>query len=133
MNQLGYDDDGIRSAGLLLIADDTGRALLLLRSDEGGSPGVWSIPGGRREAEETDIDAALRETQEETGYEANPESLNLRVVFPPYATYVVAVPEEFEVELNSEHVDAGWFALDDMPVPTHEGVYRVLEEWDAHA
>ncbi len=42
---------------------DQGRLLLVNTR----STGKWSFPGGRREAGESDVDAAMREVREETG------------------------------------------------------------------
>jgi ADP-ribose pyrophosphatase YjhB (NUDIX family) len=46
--------------------DAAGRMLLILRRNEPGA-GLWSIPGGRIEAGETDEQAVVREVAEETG------------------------------------------------------------------
>lgn len=49
-----------------VIRDDAGRLLLILRGHE-PSKGLWSVPGGRIEAGETDEQAVVREVAEETG------------------------------------------------------------------
>jgi len=49
-----------------VIKDDTGRLLLIKRGHEPGA-GLWSIPGGRIEAGESDASALVREVREETG------------------------------------------------------------------
>jgi 8-oxo-dGTP diphosphatase len=49
-----------------LVKDGAGRLLLIKRGHEPGM-GLWSIPGGRVEAGETDADAVAREVLEETG------------------------------------------------------------------
>ncbi len=49
-----------------MIKDDTGRLLLIKRGHEPGA-GLWSIPGGRIEAGESDASALVREVREETG------------------------------------------------------------------
>jgi len=49
-----------------VIKDEGGRLLLILRGHEPGK-GLWSIPGGRIEADETDEQAVIREVWEETG------------------------------------------------------------------
>lgn len=46
--------------------DDEGRLLVVRRAREPGS-GRWSVPGGRVEPGETDLDAVRREVLEETG------------------------------------------------------------------
>ena len=49
-----------------VISDDAGRLLLVKRGHEPGM-GLWSIPGGRVEAGESDAAAVVREVREETG------------------------------------------------------------------
>ena len=49
-----------------VIRDDAGRLLLVKRGHEPGK-GLWSIPGGRVEAGESDAAAVVREVREETG------------------------------------------------------------------
>ena len=49
-----------------VIRDGAGRLLLVKRGHEPGK-GLWSIPGGRVEAGETDAAALVREVREETG------------------------------------------------------------------
>jgi 8-oxo-dGTP diphosphatase len=49
-----------------VITDEKGRLLLIKRGHDPGQ-GLWSIPGGRVEAGESDADAVIREVAEETG------------------------------------------------------------------
>src|SRR6204780_1228528 len=49
-----------------VITDETGRLLLIQRGHDPGR-GLWSIPGGRVEAGESDAEAVIREVAEETG------------------------------------------------------------------
>jgi ADP-ribose pyrophosphatase YjhB (NUDIX family) len=49
-----------------VIKDASGRLLLIQRGHSPGK-GLWSIPGGRVEDGESDIDAVAREVLEETG------------------------------------------------------------------
>jgi 8-oxo-dGTP diphosphatase len=51
-----------------VIKDDEGRLLLIKRGHEPGA-GLWSLPGGRIEPGETDVEALTRELAEETGLE----------------------------------------------------------------
>jgi 8-oxo-dGTP pyrophosphatase MutT (NUDIX family) len=54
------------SAGVLFVAPGR-QVLLLMRADEVRNPGLWNLPGGRVDAGETPVDAALREAREEAG------------------------------------------------------------------
>jgi len=49
-----------------IVVDHEGRLLLIKRGHEPGM-GLWSLPGGRIEPGETDIEALAREVREETG------------------------------------------------------------------
>lgn len=57
-----------------VITDRDGRLLLIKRGHEPGA-GLWSLPGGRVEAHETDADALIRELEEETGLVVTPRRL----------------------------------------------------------
>ena len=58
----------VKLAGCV-IADDTGKILLLHRNTDRSSQ--WEIPGGKVEAGETAKQAAIREVKEELGVEVN--------------------------------------------------------------
>jgi 8-oxo-dGTP pyrophosphatase MutT (NUDIX family) len=51
-----------------LVFDDVGRVLLIRTRDLRNQP-VWTLPKGALNPGETSADAALREVQEETGYQ----------------------------------------------------------------
>src|SRR5277367_6483151 len=51
-----------------VIRDESGRMLMILRGHDPGK-GLWSIPGGRIEPDESDDQAVVREVREETGLE----------------------------------------------------------------
>ena len=57
-----------------MIKDESGRLLLIKRGHEPGK-GLWSVPGGRVEAGESDADAVVREVREETGLIVTPGRL----------------------------------------------------------
>ena len=51
----------------IIIFDEEGRVLILLRPQTvKWAPGKWALPGGHIEEGETPIEAAVRETREET-------------------------------------------------------------------
>jgi len=62
-----------------LLYNTAGGVLLQLRDNKPGIyyPGLWSIPGGGVEADETPAQAAVREIEEETGYKlpTEPEAI----------------------------------------------------------
>lgn len=107
----------MRAAGLL-IRDPDGRILLLRRSDTG----AWALPGGHIEKGESAWEAAVRETEEETGYPGPYK--NLRFLFKHergFYTFEVEVPRAFQPKLNSEHTDFVW-ASSKLPTPLHWGL-----------
>ncbi|HWD02639.1 MAG TPA: NUDIX domain-containing protein [Amycolatopsis sp.] len=57
-----------------IVFDDQGRLLLIRRGHDPGR-GLWSLPGGRVEPGETDIQAVIRELREETGLDVTPHTL----------------------------------------------------------
>jgi 8-oxo-dGTP diphosphatase len=61
-----------------VVHDARGR-LLLIRRGHAPSAGLWSVPGGRMEAGETEAVAVVREVAEETGLRVRPERVLGRV------------------------------------------------------
>lgn len=63
------DGEAVNEGVLFILADGEGRLLLQLRDHEPGiyRPGVWAVPGGAIEDNESPLEAALREVLEETG------------------------------------------------------------------
>lgn len=122
---------GNRGAGVLLIAKDTGKILLVHRSEEVNEPGTWGVPGGAIDDEdESPVHAAKREAYEEVGY-TGPIDIHKSYVFKAakfrYFNFIGIVPTEFEPRLDWENDDAGWFSLDDLPSPLHYGVKALLQ------
>jgi 8-oxo-dGTP pyrophosphatase MutT (NUDIX family) len=118
-----------RGAGLLIIADDTGRALVAKRCAHGTYGGHWAGFGGGAEPEDlTMMDTALRELEEETGYNG-PLDLYECIGTPSGHSFLAFVPEEFVPELNWEHDNWEWVELEDIDsmCPLHPAVVRMLE------
>jgi ADP-ribose pyrophosphatase YjhB (NUDIX family) len=61
-----------------VVHDARGR-LLLIRRGHAPSAGLWSVPGGRMEAGETEAEAVVREVAEETGLRVRPDRVLGRV------------------------------------------------------
>lgn len=133
-----------RAAGTLVIAHDTGRVLLLRRSDGQG----WDQPGGHQDpADDADAAAnAVREFEEETGIDAAGldcrDSFVIRrmpdgrhVTFMPrppsradleYTVFVCTFPSEFVPVLSHEHTGWGWFEPESPPPDTIPGTMLAL-------
>ena len=78
----------IRCVGAI-VHDSAGRLLLIQRGHEPGA-GLWSLPGGRVEQDETDAEAVARELLEETGLSVRSGPLIGRVERPaPSGVYEI--------------------------------------------
>lgn len=112
------------AAGILLIAQDTGRILLAQRSPLVDRPGLWALPGGGVEPGESPHEGALRELREEVGWDGPVElhPAGTRRASRGSATYhsfLGVTPVERAPVLNWESSDAGWFDPDGLPSPLH--------------
>lgn len=116
-----------RSAGCIIVAEDTGRWCLQQRSDTVSDPGLWSTWGGGVEPGETLEQAVRRELEEEGGY------VGLLTLEPlhsnsQYATFIGRVPHEFEPRINQESKSWCWTNQDQLPEPLHPGLEQALNE-----
>lgn len=68
-----------------LYIEHNDRILLLHRQENKSQGNRWGIPGGKVDKGETPLEAALRETKEETGYEFSKDNVeSLGAVFVEY-------------------------------------------------
>jgi len=118
---------GSRAAALLVVARDTKRVLIMLRSAIVLEPHTWGLPGGKCEHSDKSMrDCAVREFREETDYRGKlvatvePVSVYREPGFECH-NFVGFVDHEFEPELDDESDDYGWFSVDKLPQPTHFG------------
>jgi 8-oxo-dGTP pyrophosphatase MutT (NUDIX family) len=119
-------------SGGLFLAKDTGRFLLLMRS-QGKTAGTWGLVGGKLEpADQTPYDALTREISEEVG-----KTPAIKKVIPlelftsndqhfHYNTYVLLVEKEFVPTLNEEHTGYAWCSFEHWPKPLHQGVKNTV-------
>ncbi len=118
-----------------VIKDDQGRLLLIKRGHEPGA-GLWSLPGGRIEPGETDAEALVRETREETGLtvQAGPLLGTVRRPVPgdtvldirDYAATVTGGT----LRAGDDAADARWVAAGELAsLPITEGLAEALTSW----
>jgi putative nucleotidyltransferase with HDIG domain len=127
-----YWDSGNGAAGCIFIAKDTGRILLPHRSGQVLEPHTWGTWGGKVDEGETPAQAAVREIEEETGYDGEYKLTKLWVFEDPevgfqYHNYLVIVPMEFHPKLNWETDDAKWVEWGEWPHPLHFGLQALLK------
>lgn len=109
------------AAGVLFVTRSVDGPLVMLQLRSGFSHegGTWSCAGGAIDADETPLEGALREAEEEVG----PAPINRRVlgehVFAPatdwsYTTAVVEVDACFGTSMNFETDAVEWVRVDDV-------------------
>ena len=54
-----------RGAGAIIVSEQSGRVMTVLRSSRESHPNTWSFAGGKVEVGETEIDGLRRELEEE--------------------------------------------------------------------
>lgn len=87
----------------VIVADDAGRILLIRRADNGN----WAVPGGAIDLGESMIDAAVRETREETGIECEITGLVGIFTDPRHVIHYTSndeVRQEFSIVLTGSAV-----------------------------
>jgi 8-oxo-dGTP pyrophosphatase MutT (NUDIX family) len=94
---------GLRAAGLVVRAADTGRILMLQRAVDDGdnAGGLWEFPGGRLDEGENALEAAFREWSEEVGVAAPDGDLDglWNASNGRYRGFVLTVPSEDAVDV----------------------------------
>ncbi len=134
----------------ILIIDDEDRVLLGLRGNSEIKPGMWCLPCGYIEGAETIRDAALREVKEETGIDVELISIvNVTSNHFPASQYygdagakeldkewytslvvvILARPLTFDVRPGDDIVDAGWYALDDLPDMAFQADLHIIGQY----
>ena len=126
---------GTSGAGVLAVAQDTGKILVALRSDHVKEPGTWGTIGGKRDDDDKNLrDTALREFTEETGYTGAIELIPALDYEDPgqftYRNYIGIVPNEMrEFNGNGENADLVWITFDELLDldPKHPGLEILLD------
>jgi len=127
----------IEAAGILLVEPSRQSVFLVRRSPLVSEPGTWANPGGVVESGEHPMDAAIRETDEETGLHVprlvgTPPSFKIDASNASrdlhYTLYVVLLTpgQAKQVQrlcrLNWESDAAAWFDMRALPEPMHPGL-----------
>ena len=110
------------------ILDDDSNMLLLLRSGKSRwMPKKWGLPGGKVESGEETVEAAIRETKEET-------SLNIQNLtrLKDFSNKVVdlfyTADYDGDVQIDFEHDDYEWVSRAD--VEQYDTTPRIVEIFD---
>lgn len=121
-----------KSVGVMILAEDTNKVLLLKR---GWNPhkGKWSILSGGMEEGEEKLETLKREIGEEIGVDAD-EKLKLTFIRTEdwgnkdFHYYKGLTKEEFIPTLDNENEDYGWFSKDDLPSPLYPKTEDKIKE-----
>lgn len=122
------------AAGIAFICRDDGTIFLCKRSQKSSFPGTWSVPGGKIEEGESQIDAAIREIIEELGSTPDPnhcEVIDADIFDIPsfnYTTFVIDISKAgknlWKPKLNKEHDYFKWFKIENLPKNLHPGARK---------
>jgi len=131
------DNNFYESAVLLLLCknENTFDILFTLRSNKLASHrGQISFPGGRLEKNETPLDAAIRETYEETGIQPNyiVGSLSKLYVAPSktiITPYVAFSEKKTDFNINEDEVEEAFFYPIDFFLNEEN---KLTEKWNLH-
>jgi 8-oxo-dGTP diphosphatase len=131
-----------RYVGVMVKCKD--KVLLCKRNNMGSFPGMWSIPGGKMEENETPIEGAKREFLEETDVNINDKEIKLIGLIPRHTrdgkkvkglmyVYLLEVEEPIIPDLvnaidGEEHTDSGYFTLDEINPETSGDYFHRLAE-----
>ena len=118
-----------------IIKDESGRLLLIQRGHE-PETGRWSLPGGRIEPGESDEQAVIRETREETGLLVTCGALIGSVEWPGLRGAAVAIRDYAAtvtggtLAAGDDAADARWVSQADLAdLPLTSGLVETLTAW----
>lgn len=131
-----------RYVGVMVKCKD--KILLCKRNNQGSFPGMWSIPGGKLEDNETTQEGAKREFLEETAVDISDMDLQFIGLIPRHTrdgkkikglmyVYLLVVENEIEPDLEAaidgeEHTDWDYFPLSGIkPETSGEYMHKLAE------
>ena len=131
-----------RYVGVMVKCKD--KILLCKRNNQGSFPGMWSIPGGKLEENETTQEGAKREFLEETAVDISDMDLQFIGLIPRHTrdgkkikglmyVYLLNVENEIEPDLEKaidgeEHTDWDYFPLSGIKPETSGDYMHKLAE-----
>lgn len=120
-----------KGVGGIIVSEDSGKVLTVLRSPKESHPNTWTFAGGRSEKNENSIDALIRELQEELQLTKIKKMLPLHRYQSRnkdfiYDTYIVLVDKEFIPKLNWENSGYAWTGIDSLPTPLHPKTRQMM-------
>ena len=106
----------------------TKKTFLLLKKSKNG---LWELPGGKKNKNETYENAAFREAFEETGY-LSPinNDKNIKIYFKEIQSilFFVEIENEFSCILSDEHQDYAWASYAEfLKLPLNPKCKKMLE------
>jgi predicted NUDIX family NTP pyrophosphohydrolase len=124
---------GKQSAGLLFFKKKKNKLEVMLGHPGGPlytkkDEGIWSIPKGEYEENENPLEAAIRETEEETGTRANGKFIELRPVKLKSGKIIRAWAVEADMDTGS--IQSNSFSME---WPPHSGKQQKFPELDKAA
>lgn len=118
-----------------IVKDEAGRLLLIQRGHE-PETGRWSLPGGRIEPGESDPQAVVRETREETGLQVTCGALVGSVERPGLRGAVLDIRDYSAtvtggtLTAGDDAADARWVSPADLAgLPLTSGLAETLTAW----
>lgn len=106
------------AAGLLVVAPGGPWVLLQHRAPWSHGGDSWGVPGGARHRHESAVEAATRETVEETALDVSRLEIGPHHVVDhgtwSYTTFVAAAPSRLPVVPERESLDLRWVAVADV-------------------
>lgn len=120
-----------KGVGAIIVSEQTGKVMTILRSPEESYPNTWTFAGGKVEENESPNDALIRELDEEL------QLTKIKKIIPlhryqsrsndfVYDTFVVLVSKEFVPELNWENAGYAWTSIDSLPSPLHPKARQMI-------
>ncbi len=135
-----YDNDsgkafwGNVGAGVLCIAESTGRMLISYRSKFVNEPHTWGIVGGKVDDEDKNIKKAVaREFKEETSYQSAVELIPAYVFKTDgftFHNFIGVIPDEFRAKTDWETEKFEWMTFDQLKKlkKKHFGLEKLLQD-----